>query len=789
MSLDLFSQSIANSGLAIIRNVKSYDLKLQEVPSLLSGFMESYGSISGTFIPKHMSFNVDWERCVANKSQASFYPHCAAVQAFVVDMSVIGSIAIFTLLVALTGFCCISRVVVPLMHGISEEHINEDDEVILELDISSIDRSVAKPKRHESYESTVPCIILLSIFMTCGLGALGIALYAQIVSISDSESVWYNMAVSSDSFQMTNIRTISRLNQSLFNSTKLLDSVLLESKSSIESRWWDAEVTAASRMQKVISWKQLSHNVTKLTESFFASLPRAGTCEPCRNEELLVASIDFEVGTLIPNISIASPALKFWNSSDVTWSFNMLQTAFANETFMLGKLSSFIKDSHVVHSNVAKSIFALWSLEVACILLNCILTVKAIWMLYKIPLAKIKKNSDSDDDHEAFFEQVIKVSRFMKWFALLGALLSSVQWIGVAFSFSIGRYLNEICAGMDQGSPVYWNVQSYIFGPTTASYLASCASAYENYKNKVMFDAPLSPIINQLNAYNLSSEYDFSGVVNQIDKRIMQAQIATMARSTITLETALDSFSNYGKQITSYLSLVNQLSGIKCFWGNITLCKTCQRCNSLQEESDFQSKHADLIRVEQSILGINDAILRDAAGSAEFVQAAKLDLSASQTVRLAVVNQVQKTSDAVRSVAAFLRSEWECLGFNNALPLHRNFKLLMCDINSKSAASTFHISWVTFAIDALIFQWISTIFLYLAGHLILSSPHFGSWSGKGSSKKGAGVLNDIHLSEAERMQPSRLSVSDTGIEIGQIVRRSERFFPLSAPARGSVTSS
>lgn len=37
MSLDLLSQSIANSGLAIIRNVKSYDLKLQEVPSLLSG--------------------------------------------------------------------------------------------------------------------------------------------------------------------------------------------------------------------------------------------------------------------------------------------------------------------------------------------------------------------------------------------------------------------------------------------------------------------------------------------------------------------------------------------------------------------------------------------------------------------------------------------------------------------------------------------------------------------------------------------------------------------------------
>jgi hypothetical protein len=39
--------------------------------------------------------------------------------------------------VALTGFCCISRVVVPLMHGISEEHINEDDEVIFDVSIMS----------------------------------------------------------------------------------------------------------------------------------------------------------------------------------------------------------------------------------------------------------------------------------------------------------------------------------------------------------------------------------------------------------------------------------------------------------------------------------------------------------------------------------------------------------------------------------------------------------------------------------------------------------------------------
>jgi hypothetical protein len=37
MSLDLLLQSIASSGQAIIKNVKSYDLKLQEVPSLLTG--------------------------------------------------------------------------------------------------------------------------------------------------------------------------------------------------------------------------------------------------------------------------------------------------------------------------------------------------------------------------------------------------------------------------------------------------------------------------------------------------------------------------------------------------------------------------------------------------------------------------------------------------------------------------------------------------------------------------------------------------------------------------------
>jgi hypothetical protein len=120
----------------------------------------------------------------------------------------------------------------------------------------------------------------------------------------------------------------------------MLDVVLTESKSSIERRWVDAQVFASFRNQKAIRWKQLSQNVTKLTESFFASLPRSGTCVPCRNEELLVASVDFEVATHIPNVSVSSLASHFRNNSDVRWSFNMLQTVFADETLMLGNLTS-----------------------------------------------------------------------------------------------------------------------------------------------------------------------------------------------------------------------------------------------------------------------------------------------------------------------------------------------------------------------------------------------------------------------------------------------------------------
>jgi hypothetical protein len=376
---------------------------------------------------------------------------------------------------------------------------------------------------------------------------------------------------------------------------------------------------------------------------------------------------------------------------------------------------SFINASNVVRIKVTKSIFALWSLEVAGILCNCVLIMMAIWILYQKHLTKFDNVSDAGVDDEKLHLKLIALSRWLLWFALLSAMLSSVQWVGTAFSFSIGRYMNEICAGMDQGSPTYRNMQSFIFDPPTcvqlltialilmrrfifdvffrANYLASCASTSGNNRHMVIFDAPLSAMIDQLSTYNLSSEYNFSGVVNQIHNRMMQIQSAAMVKSNLTLATALDHFSNYGKYISSYLSHIKLRSGINCFWGNITLCRNCPSC-TIKEEQDFVSKRDDLITVEPFIVGINDAIQREAAESVEFVQAAKLDQIALQNFRMAVVNEVRKSSDAVHVVAAFLKNEWECLGANNALPLHHHhdFQMLMCGINSKSAASIVQIS-------------------------------------------------------------------------------------------------
>jgi len=97
---------------------------------------------------------------------------------------------------------------------------------------------------------------------------------------------------------------------------------------------------ASLRIQKLISWKQLSQNVTNVTQNFFASLPRSGICVACRDEQSLVDSVDFDGGVVIPNISTATPASTFWNNSAVLSSFNMLQSILANETKANGKLPS-----------------------------------------------------------------------------------------------------------------------------------------------------------------------------------------------------------------------------------------------------------------------------------------------------------------------------------------------------------------------------------------------------------------------------------------------------------------
>jgi hypothetical protein len=226
----------------------------------------------------------------------------------------------------------------------------------------------------------------------------------------------------------------------------------------------------------------------------------------------------------------------------------------------------------------------------------------------------------------------------------------------------------------------------YIF---RAKYLVSCASASEN---SVHFDAPLSAVIDQLAPYNLSGAYNIWGVVDQVDKQLKQSQSAVAVKSSLSLETALDSYSNYGRQMFSYLSLVNELSNIQCFWGNISLCHECRRCTSLSEQLDFRNKHNSLIGVESSIVAIDHALRLEAAGLVAFVEAASKDQRALQNFRLALTNEVRKSSEAVRSVTGSLIGEWKCLGVNNALPHYGNFKSGMCEISSKSATAIIHIS-------------------------------------------------------------------------------------------------
>jgi hypothetical protein len=99
--------------------------------------------------------------------------------------------------VAVVAICWINRLIIPMMQGAGSERIKEDDEVILELDMSSVGAAVAKPKRRAATPATVAHILIFSMFMICGIGALATALCAQIMAISDAERVWGNLSHSS----------------------------------------------------------------------------------------------------------------------------------------------------------------------------------------------------------------------------------------------------------------------------------------------------------------------------------------------------------------------------------------------------------------------------------------------------------------------------------------------------------------------------------------------------------------------------------------------------------------
>ena len=153
-------------------------------------------------------------------------------------------------------------------------------------------------------------------------------------------SIYIHLTFPTDNFQKNSMRSVSKLNESLFNSTRVLNVILAESKYSMETRWSHSQLTASSQIEKLNTWKRLSQNVTNLTESFFATLQRPGTCISCKNEQLLVGSLDFGGGHFIPNISVDTPAANFWNNTAVLTSLNMLQSIFMNETRSNGNLSS-----------------------------------------------------------------------------------------------------------------------------------------------------------------------------------------------------------------------------------------------------------------------------------------------------------------------------------------------------------------------------------------------------------------------------------------------------------------
>jgi hypothetical protein len=119
-----------------------------------------------------------------------------------------------------------------------------------------------------------------------------------------------------------------------------------------------------------------------------------------------------------------------------------------------------------VLDNVVKAIFAIWSMEVACLLTYAFLTPAAIWLLHKKHLKRIQLSQANDCDNKKLFGLSITTSRYLKWFALFVAMLSLILWICTAFSFSIGRYFDEICVGMEHTSPTFIAVQSFLFNPS-----------------------------------------------------------------------------------------------------------------------------------------------------------------------------------------------------------------------------------------------------------------------------------------------------------------------------------
>jgi hypothetical protein len=99
--------------------------------------------------------------------------------------------------VALCAVCWLQHLLAQLKRRADEGQINEDDEVVLELDLSNLDSSVVKPKRNLPTASPMHRTVLLCAVAVAGFGGLVVAAYAQLIVIPDAESMWAVMSLSS----------------------------------------------------------------------------------------------------------------------------------------------------------------------------------------------------------------------------------------------------------------------------------------------------------------------------------------------------------------------------------------------------------------------------------------------------------------------------------------------------------------------------------------------------------------------------------------------------------------